>query len=129
MVLLGILLFILMVTVIGASVSDGLIRRGETLTAGGKRAKRIGIGLAALFSSLIVYGGNSWWQHWADRYRHFMFQPMHASYQLRRDSGGNQLTFPIEPGPPQARGWLPYLGPDDGQLWTLLFVRFPGVRV
>src|SRR5258708_6466025 len=90
LVLLGILLFILMVTVIGASVSDGLIRRGETLTAGGKRAKRIGIGLAALFSSLIVYGGNSWWQHWADRYRHFMFQPMHASYQLRRDNGVDQ---------------------------------------
>src|ERR1700754_4841868 len=46
---LGILLFILMLTIIGASVSDGLIRKGETLTTGGRRTKRIGIAVAAIF--------------------------------------------------------------------------------
>ena len=127
LVLLGILLFILMVTIIGASVSDGLVRKGEALNAGGKRAKRVGIGLAALFSSLIVYGGNSWWQHWADRYRRFMFRPMHATYQLQRDSGRNQLTIRIDTAHAQRREWLPYVVPDHGKLMHLFVVRFPGM--
>jgi hypothetical protein len=127
LVLLGILLFILMVTIIGASVSDGLTPKGETLTNRGRRSKRIGIGVAALLSSLIVYGGNSWWQHWADRYRHFMFQPMHARYQLQRDSGRDQLTLHIDTLHAQRKGWLPYVVPDHGKLMHLFVVRIPGL--
>lgn len=127
LILLGILLFILMVTIIGASVSDGLTRKGEALSAAGRRAKRIGIGMAALFSSLIVYGGNSWWSHWAGRYRHFMYHPMHASYQLHQDSGMNQLTIRIDTTNAQRKGWLPYVVPDHGKLMHLFVVRIPGM--
>ena len=125
--LLGILLFVLMVTIIGACVSDGLIRKGETLTDRGRRSKRIGIGVAALLSSLIVYGGNSWWQHWAEKYRHFMFRPMHASYQLQGDSGKAQLTIRIDTMHAQRKGWLPYIVPDHGKLMHLFVVRIPGL--
>ncbi len=125
LVLLGVLLFILMVTIIGASVSDGLTRKGETLSVAGRRAKRFGIGMAALFSSLIVYGGNSWWSHWAGRYRHFMYRPMHASYQLYQDSGMNQLTIHIDTANAQRKGWLPYVVPDHGKLMHLFVVRIP----
>ena len=124
---LGILLFILMVTIIGASVSDSLTQKGEALSAAGRRAKRIGIGMAALFSSLIVYGGNSWWSHWAGRYRHFMYRPMHASYQLHSDSGMNQLTIHIDTADAQRKGWLPYVVPDHGKLMHLFVVRIPGM--
>lgn len=127
LILLGILLFILMVTIIGASVSDGLTRKGEALSAAGRRAKRIGIGMAALFSCLIVYGGNSWWSQWAGRYRHFMYRPMHASYQLRPDSGLNQLTIHIDTANAQRKGWLPYVVPDHGKLMHLFVVRIPGM--
>ncbi|HTI90089.1 MAG TPA: hypothetical protein VL727_05840, partial [Puia sp.] len=127
LILLGILLFILMVTIIGASVSDSLTRKGEALSASGRRAKRIGIGMAALFSSLIVYGGNSWWSHWAGRYRHFMYRPMHADYQLRQDSGMNQLTIHIDTTNAQRKGWLPYVVPDHGKLMHLFVVRIPGM--
>jgi hypothetical protein len=127
LILLGILLFILMVTIIGASVSDGLTRKGEALSAAGRRAKRIGIGMAALFSCLIVYGGNSWWSQWAGRYRHFMYRPMHASYQLRPDSGMNQLTIHIDTANAQRKGWLPYVVPDHGKLMHLFVVRIPGM--
>lgn len=127
LVLLGILLFILMLTIIGASVSDGLMRKGETLTTGGRRTKRIGIAVAALFSSLIVYGGNSWWSHWADRYRHFMFRPMHATYTIQPDSGMDQLTIRIDTLHAQRKGWLPYIVPDHGKLMHLFVVRIPGM--
>jgi hypothetical protein len=122
---LGILLFVLLVTIIGASVADGLTRKGESLTARGRKAKRIGIGIAALLSSLIVVGGNSWWQTWANRYRHFMYRPMHASYQLNGDSGINRLTIRIDTASAQRKGWLPYIIPDHGKLMHLFVVRVP----
>jgi len=124
---LGILLFVLMITIIGASVSDGLTRKGEALSAAGRRAKRIGIGMAALFSCLIVYGGNSWWSQWAGRYRNFMYRPMHASYQLRSENGLNELTIHIDTANAQRRGWLPYVVPDHGKLMHLFVVRIPGM--
>ena len=94
LVALGILLFVLLVTIIGASVAEGLTQKGQDLTAHRRRSKRIAVVTAAVLSSLIVFGGNSWWSHWADRYRRFMFKPMHASYHLKRDSGGNALSYP-----------------------------------
>ncbi|MBS1661939.1 MAG: hypothetical protein JST68_12905 [Bacteroidetes bacterium] len=127
LVFLGLLLFILMATIIGASVSDGLTRKGEQLTAGGKRAKRIGIVVAAIFSSLIVYGGNSWWSHWAGRYRQFMFRPMHAQYQIKQDSGQHELSIRIDTLHAQRKGWLPYIVPDHGKLMHLFIVRIPGM--
>lgn len=123
LVLLGLLLFILMVTIIGASVADGLLRKGEQLTARARRARRIGIVVAAVFSSLIVYGGNSWWSHWAGRYRQFMFRPLHAQYEIDR----SQLTIRIDTVHAQRKGWLPYVVPDHGKLMHLFIVRIPGM--
>ena len=76
---LGILLFGLMLTIIGSSVAEGLLPRGEALSGARRRAKRVAIVVAALFCTGIVYGGNAWWQTWAGRYRQFMYKPMHAS--------------------------------------------------
>ena len=124
---LGIVLFVLLVTIVGASVAEGLTKKGQTLTAGRRRAKGIAIAMAAVFASLIVYGGNSWWQSWARRYRHFMFRPMHASYQLKQDSGGNALTIRIDTASGQRVGALPYVIPDHGKLMHLFIVRIPAM--
>ena len=124
---LGVLLFVLLVTIIGASVAEGLTQKGQTLTAGRRRTKRIAIAMAAIFSSLIVYGGNSWWQHWASRYRHFMFRPMHAAYLLNQDSGANALTIRIDTASGQRVGALPYVVPDHGKLMHLFVIRIPAM--
>src|SRR6201996_4211266 len=52
---LGVLLFGLMLTIIGDSVADGLMPKGEALSGSRRRAKRIAIVVAALFSTGIVY--------------------------------------------------------------------------
>lgn len=121
---LGVLLFGLMLTIIGTSVADGLMPRGEELTASRRRAKRIAIVVAALFSTGLVYGGNLWWQTWAGRYRRFMYRPMHASYVLRQDSGANDLTIHIDVGHTRS-GDLSYVVPDHGKLMHLFIVRIP----
>jgi hypothetical protein len=133
---LGILLFVLLLTIIGASVAEGLTRRGEDLSIARRRAKRIAIVAAAVCSSLIVYGGNAWWQQWANRYRRFLFQPMHASYQLGSpaapaahsgpDPDRNNLTIRIENPSPRA-DLLPFIIPDHGKLMHLFVVRIPAM--
>jgi hypothetical protein len=124
---LGVLLFVLMLTIIGSSVADGITGRGELLSVARRRAKRLAIFVAAVFSAGIVYGGNTWWQSWATRYRHFMFRPMHAAYELRQDSGINKLTLHIDIAHAQRSGWLPYIIPDHGKLMHLFVVRIPGM--
>ena len=124
---LGILLFGLMLTIIGNSVADGLTPKGQTLSGTRRRAKRIAIVVAALFSTGIVYGGNVWWQTWAGRYRQFMYRPMHATYKLKQDSGVNDLTIRIDTQHAQRSGWLPYIVPDHGKLMHLFVVRIPAM--
>lgn len=124
---LGILLFVLLVTIVGASVAEALTQKGQALSAGRRRAKGIAIATAAVFASLVVFGGNSWWQSWARRYRHFMFRPMHAAYQLKQDSGGNALTIRIDTAGGQRVGSLPYVVPDHGKLMHLFIVRIPAM--
>ena len=124
---LGILLFGLMLTIIGDSVADGLTPKGQALSGTRRRAKRIAIVVAALFSTGIVYGGNVWWQTWAGKYRQFMYRPMHASYQLKQEGGVGDLTIRIDTLHAQRNGWLPYIVPDHGKLMHLFVVRIPAM--
>jgi hypothetical protein len=117
---LGILLFVLLVTIIGASVAEGLTKKGQDLTVARRRAKRIAIITAAVCTSLIVYGGNAWWQNWANRYRRFLFKPMHATYGLQ----ANAMMIRIDT-PSQRSGLLPFIIPDHGKLMHLFLVRIP----
>lgn len=125
LIALGVLLFGLMLTIIGDSVADALMPRGEALSGSRRRAKRIAIVVAALFSTGIVYGGNFWWQTWADKYRRFMYRPVHASYTL--PAGTNDLTIRIDTSRAQRGAWLPYLIPDHGKLMHLFVVRIPSM--
>jgi hypothetical protein len=124
---LGILLFVLLVTIIGASVADGLLKKGEEVSGVRRRSKRIAMATAALLASLLVFGGNSWWQNWAGRYRSFMFRPMHASYQVEPAGGINRLTIHIDTTGAQRGSQLSYVVPDHGKLMHLFLLRMPSM--
>jgi len=124
---LGGLLFVLMLTIIGSSVADGLTRRGEAIPAARRRAKRLAMVVAALFCSLIVFGGNAWWRHWAEKYRRYMYTPMHANYELSNANGSNTLSLRIDTAGAQRNDWLPYIIPDHGKLMHLFVVRVPAM--
>ncbi len=128
LITLGILLFLLMVTIIGASVSDGITRSGEAIPVRRKKAKMIAIVVTALFSSLIVYGGNAWWQTWASRYRQFMFKPMHARYHVSPDvNGANVLTMQIDTTMSQRQSSLSFVVPDHGKIMHMFVLRIPAM--
>lgn len=124
---LGIFLFVLMLTIIGSSVSEALTRRGETLPASRKRSRLIGVFVAVVFCSLVVYGGNAWWQSETMHYKRFMFKPMHAFSRVEQQNGINQLIFTIDTVTADRKALLSYLVPDHGKIMHLFIMRIPAM--
>lgn len=129
LLLLGGFLFILMVTLIGASVGEGITRQGEDMSVRRRRARRVAFLVAAVLTSVVVYGGNAWWQSWAGDYKKFMFKPMHAGYQVERVPGANVLQMTIDTAASQRKASLSYIVPDHGKIMHLFLMRLPGLDV
>ncbi|SKC00852.1 hypothetical protein [Dyadobacter psychrophilus] len=128
--ILGILLFLLMITTIGASVSDGILRPGETLTPAQKRKRWVNMGIATVLCSLILYGGSSWWDSWAAEYKQWLYRPVKGSAAILQTN--NQRVFQLKI---DTTGWnaqrrgsmLSTLIPDHGKLMHTFLVRTPGL--
>jgi hypothetical protein len=128
--ILGILLFLLMITTIGASVSDGLLKPGEKLTAQQTRKKRINMGIATIICALILYGGSSWWDSWAAEYKQWLYKPLkaHASTFSDADSPFFQLKIDTTGWAKASRGsMLSLLIPDHGKIMHTVLVRTSGL--
>lgn len=128
--ILGVLLFLLMITTIGASVSDGILRPGETLTPVQRRKRWVNMGIATVICSLILYGGSSWWDSWAAEYKQWLYKPIKgiAAILQANDQRVFQLKIDTTGWKSQRRGsMLSTLIPDHGKLMHTFFVRTPGL--
>ncbi|MFW5761489.1 MAG: hypothetical protein ACOCXH_10960, partial [Cyclobacteriaceae bacterium] len=122
---LGIFLVVLMITIIGNSVSDATQAPG-TIKASLKRKKIIGMTFAGVILALILYGGMTWWNNWADRYRRFMFKPLKATSTINKTEAGRKMTFQIDSSYIQDRPntlSFNYLIPDHGKLMHMFLIR------
>ena len=122
---LGILLFVLMVTIIGASVSDGLTKKGEQVPVRRKKIRLISMSIAAILTSLVVYGGNAWWQRWANNYKKFMFKPTQAVSTID-ETGTNQFTFTLDTASDR-RANFSYVIADHGKAMHMFVMRIPAM--
>ncbi|WKN42969.1 hypothetical protein [Tunicatimonas pelagia] len=123
---LGILLVVLMVTIIGASVSDGTLSPDQPFTPRHRRQRWVGAGIALLVLSLVLYGGNSWWQNWADRYQRYMYRPFQATSTILETEEGKVLNFAIDTTYLSYRGEgsrTSYFIPDHGKLMHMFLIR------
>jgi hypothetical protein len=128
--ILGVLLFLLMITTIGASVSDGILRPGETLTFAQKRKRWVNMGIATVLCSVILYGGSSWWDSWAEEYKQWLYRPIQGNAAIleNRDQRVFQLKIDTTGFHSQRRGsMLSTLIPDHGKLMHTFLVRTPGM--
>lgn len=125
--ILGLLLVTLLVTAIGASASDGLLRAGVPLTPKQKRARWMNMGIAAVACTVILYGGSSWWNSWADDYRQFMYKPLEGNAKIINENNERVFQLKIDTlqlaQSRQRRTTLSYLIPDHGKLMHLFLVR------
>lgn len=128
---LALLLFVLMVTIIGASLSDGTLRPGQPAPASFRRKRLIGMSAAAVILALVLTGGRSWWNSWADEYRtQTLYKPLTVHSSVTTDANQARLTIAIDTtnGKDRLRR-LSYLVPDHGKLMHLFLVRLPGLDV
>jgi hypothetical protein len=122
---LGLFLVILFMTIAGASVSDGLTPKGEALSGKRKRNRRIGFTLGLVCCAAMLYGGNAWWQSWANDYNRFMFRPMQANSTIEEKEGTQYLKFQIDTSDAQRVSSLSYVIPDHGKMMHMFILRVP----
>lgn len=119
---LGFFLFILMITIIGASVSDGVTPQGQPLAPQLRRKRVMAMGLAAVICGLILFGGSSWWDSWSADYEKHMYHPVTATSTVVTEGGTQKLVFRMDTTSLNGR-WMSLLIPDHGKLMHMFLVR------
>ncbi|GAA4449678.1 hypothetical protein GCM10023189_09140 [Nibrella saemangeumensis] len=126
---MGILLFVLLVTIIGASTSDGILKPGQPKPASLGRKRMIGMGIGSVLLALMLMGGRSWWNSWADSYRNEnLYKPLpieasvkptgdHSLFNIRLDTTNFKRN----------RRMLSFVVPDHGKLMHVFLIRTPGL--
>jgi hypothetical protein len=127
---LGLILFLLMITTIGASVSDATLLPGQALSATQKKKRWVQMGIASVICGLILYVGSSWWDGWAQNYTKHLYKPLTGNAVV--SSGDTQRLFQLkidttnwESG--RKGSMLSTLIPDHGKLMHVFLVRTPGL--
>lgn len=122
LVALGLFLVGLMATIIGASMGDSLLKPGDSLNKLFLRKRVMGSVIGTAFCGLVLWGGNTWWNSWANDYERFMYKPYTATSSVREGEGSRILSFKIDTTS-IARRWTSYIIPDHGKLMHLFLVR------
>jgi hypothetical protein len=120
---LGLLLVVLMITIIGASVSDGIAEPGTERKASiGKRYRAMAITAVVLLA--ILFGGSAWWNGWSANYRKFMYKAPLAHTSVFADGKQTVLKLNIDTAWLRKNGQsMSYLVPDHGKLMHLFLIR------
>ena len=129
---LGLLLVVLMITVVGSSVSDGTLAPGQPKpkTLGRKRA--IGMSMAGVVLILILSGWRFWWTSWADNYQNNqLYRALSVETKVVARPGATPaLVMRLDTGS-SGRGYrrrpLSFILPDHGKLMHVFLVRTPGL--
>ncbi len=129
LVVLGLLLFVMMVTIIGASLSDGTLSPTAVAPAGLSRKRAIGMGASAVVLILLLFGGRTWWNSWANDYlTQNLYRPLPIKASVGTAASGSQLTIRVD-----TTNWarntrrLSFMVPDHGKLMHVFLVRLPGL--
>jgi hypothetical protein len=125
--LLGALLFLLLVSIIGTAVREGVLPGGELPSRKrrwGSRAVKLA---AALVIAALLWFGKGWWESEAADYRNNrLYRPLDIAAQVREQGGRQMLRLEILDA--NFRRFGP-LVPEHGKLMHLFLVREPGLDV
>ncbi|HKX60226.1 MAG TPA: hypothetical protein VJS65_00260, partial [Verrucomicrobiae bacterium] len=124
---LGILLFLLAVSVVGAAVRESVIEPGVPASNRRKQLGRVAMVGAVLILVLALTGGRRWWMAVDGDYRNNrMFKPVPVTTTVREHSGGRHLRLVIDEKN-AGRTWSP-LVPDHGKLMHLFLIQEPEMK-
>ena len=124
--ILGVFLFVLMVTIIGSSVSDGLTKAGDDIPFKRKKLRRVGISVAILLTSVAAFAGNAWWKSWINDYNRFMFRPLEGTSNIKTVNGTTELVLSLDTNSTRKTSFS-FVVPDHGKLMHMFVTRFPAM--
>jgi hypothetical protein len=125
---LGVLLFALAATIVGAAVGESVLAPGSQPSARRRWMGRAAIGLAALALATALVGGRTWWDAKDRDYRNNrMHKPVECAADVRIESGQRIARITILTN--EARASWPGLVPDHGKLMHTFMVREPELDV
>ncbi|ADB42113.1 hypothetical protein [Spirosoma linguale] len=129
---MGLLLVVMLVTIIGASNSDGVVLPGEPAPAklGSRRLLGMGAGLAVIV--LILTGWRTWWTSTAEQYKNQqLYKPATINASVRVADAQRLLMIQFDTTGSgkdrRQRRMLSYMLPDHGKLMHAFLVRMPGM--
>ena len=143
--LMGLLLVVMMITIIGASNAEGIIKPGQPVLLSLGRRRWVGMGIGAVVLALMLTGWRSWWNGSAEQYRtEQLYRPLRIDASVGQTSRLNsqpQLTIQIDTtgfgggaatgrrrrSTPQVRRLMSFVIPDHGKLMHTFLVRMPGL--
>lgn len=124
---LGLLLFLLAVSVVGAAVRESVIQPGELVSNRRKQLGRAAMIAAMLILILALTGGRRWWLAVDGDYRNNrMFKSVPATTMVRENGDERVLRLVIDEKN-AGRTWSP-LVPDHGKLMHLFLIQEPGMN-
>jgi hypothetical protein len=132
---LGVFLTAGLLSIIGAAVRESVLPPGLQPDAVRRRRAAISVGLAAVLTTLVLWGGNRWWQAEASSYGEFvLYRPFAAQAAMAEGPGRTPtrtLTLAIRDprwtGQPVQESRYNALIPDHGKLMHLFLVREPAL--
>jgi hypothetical protein len=128
LVVLGVLLFTLAATIVGAAVRESVLAPGLQPTSRRLWAGRAAIAFAALGLSVALVGGRSWWNAKDSDYRNNrMHKPAECVADVRVDGGQRIARLTILTN--ETRAAWSGLVPDHGKLMHVFMVREPALDV
>jgi hypothetical protein len=123
---LGIFLVILLITIVGLSSGDTMVKPGEETSSRIKRKRWIGAAIGVVVVSLLLWGGNTWWTKWEKQYKRYMYKPFTATSTVRVQDNKQILTFNVDSIKMEQlylTRSLNYIIPDHGKIMHMFLVR------
>ena len=126
---LGVFLFLLAVTAVGAAVRESVLEPGADVTRRRIWLGRLGVVVAMLTIGLGMWGGRVWWNAVDSDYRNnLMYRPVIVRAETRLDSGAQVMSLFVDSTNKGSTSWSP-LVPDHGKLMHMFLVREPAMDV
>lgn len=122
--ILGILLAVLLATIFGASMSDGILPAGKEIDPNLKSKRNRGVVIGSMIIILTLIGGKYWWDSRAASYQRYMYKPPQAISTIYANAGERFLRFQIDTLLlPKNRMDFGYLVPDHGKLMHMFLIK------
>jgi hypothetical protein len=136
LILVGIFLFVGLVTIVGAAVRESPLPPGEVPDAGRRRKARLATALSTAMLALALLGGSQWWGNEDARFTRSIYKPLTATATIVSSADGDVLDLKISDSSWIMRNdtswlrkngssrWTPLI-PDHGKLIHVFMIREP----